>query len=174
MSRNLLLDRDGTICQRKHYLTRPEQIVLLPGVGEELRRASLLDVRIFILTNQSAVGRGLLTLQDLSLIHERLTCLLANYGVHVNDVLVCPHHPQERCSCRKPRDGLFRQLADRYSITPGDCVMVGDSPHDSDAAEAWGCRFVGVRGDLAPSYATKERWYRDSREAIRVATDLLS
>ena len=174
MSRNLLLDRDGTICQRKHYLTRPEQIVLLPGVGEELRRASMLDVKIFILTNQSAVGRGHLTLQGLSLVHERLTSLLADFDVRVDDIFVCPHHPQEQCGCRKPRDGLFRQLTDRYSITPGDCVMVGDSPSDSGAAEAWGCRFVGVRGDLAPSHASKETWCSSSREAIRVATDLLS
>lgn len=174
MSRNLLLDRDGTLCQREHYLTRPDQVVLLPGVGEALSRASELGIRIFVLTNQSAVGRGLLTFHGLSLVHERLASLLADYGVQIDDIFVCPHHPHDLCGCRKPKDGLFRQLEVRYSVTPGECVMVGDSPSDSEAAEAWGCRFVGIRGDLVQSRTPIGKWCADSREAIGLATDLLA
>lgn len=174
MSRNLLLDRDGTLCQREHYLTRPDQVVLLPGVGQALRRASKLGIRMFILTNQSAVGRGLLTVDGLALVHERLAFLLGAYGVQIDDIFVCPHRPEEGCTCRKPRDGLFRQLEARNSLTPSDCVMVGDSPSDGGAAAAWGCRFVGIRGELVPSYPLPGIWCKDAYEAIQTATDLLS
>jgi len=174
MQRNLLLDRDGTICHRRHYLTRPDQVTLIDGVGESLRSACARGLQIFVITNQSAVGRGLLSQSGLDRINERLIQLLERYDVHLSDIASCPHIPEDRCACRKPRVGLFRQLQKDHGITPESSVMVGDAATDEAAARAWGCRFVGIRGDLYLPTSPKALSRDSAKAAIRLAVDLLS
>jgi histidinol-phosphate phosphatase family protein len=174
MQRTLLLDRDGTICHRHHYLTRPDQVTLIDGVGESLRSACARGLQIFVLTNQSAVGRGLLSQNGLAQINKRLILLLEHYDVHITDIVSCPHIPEDRCDCRKPRVGLFQQLEKEHGITPMSSVMVGDAPTDEAAAQAWGCRFVAVRGELSWPIEPKGLWASSPDEAIRLAIDLLS
>ena len=174
MQRNLLLDRDGTICERHHYLTRPDQVTLIEDVGDSLRLASDRGLSIFILSNQSAVGRGLLSVDGLRRINVRLLDLLANYGVFVSAIVSCHHTPDDGCDCRKPEVGLFRQLERSHGVTPESSVMVGDAPSDEMAAEGWGCRFVGIRGDLYLPTSRKVVWRDSPGDAIRLAVDLLS
>ena len=174
MQRALLLDRDGTICHRHHYLTRPDQVTLIEGVGESLRSACARGLQIYVLTNQSAVGRGLLSQNGLDRINRRLIQLLQSHDVHVSNIVSCPHNPEDQCFCRKPRVGLFRQLQTEHGITPESSVMVGDAPTDEAAAHAWGCRFVAIRGELFYSNKPKGLWESSPKEAIRLAIDLLS
>lgn len=149
-------------------------MVLLEGVGDALRRASDSGIELFILTNQSPIARGLLSSEGLDAVHKRLFELLADFGVQVTDVLVCPHKPDDHCACRKPRDGLFRELQRVHGATPDESVMVGDSPSDLAAAEAWGCRFVAVWGELFQQCSPLGIWSTDPAQAIRLATDLLA
>lgn len=149
-------------------------MVLLEGVGEALRRAADSGIELFILTNQSPIARGLLSPEGLDAVHKRLIDLLADFGVQVTAIFVCPHKPDDHCTCRKPRDGLFRQLQRVHGVSPDDSVMVGDSPSDRAAAEAWGCRFVAVWGELFEHCRPDGIRNADPAQAIRLATDLLT
>ena len=128
--RDVLLDRDGTVIENRHYLADPDGVVLLPGAGEALARLTLAGKRLFLVTNQSGIGRGYHSVEDFNACQERLAALLEAYGVRITDVAFCPHGPEEGCSCRKPASGMWEQLRDRNGLHPESCAMVGDSVVD--------------------------------------------
>ncbi len=136
------LDRDGVLLEDVHYLSRPDQLRLLPGVPEALQELRNLGFLLAVITNQSGVARGYLSLEQLHRIHRLLNLRLRSAGVFDLEFLVCPHHPSERCGCRKPgtflAEQFFRQHPEacRY---PG--IVVGDKP--SDLALARNLGFLG-------------------------------
>lgn len=127
---SLLLDRDGTLIKDKHYLADPEGVELLPGVGDALAALARQGVRFFLLSNQSGVGRGMFGPEAVLACNERLTALLAPYGVRFTDMLFCPHAPEAACSCRKPAAGMWRVLVGRYGLKAEESVMIGDKEED--------------------------------------------
>lgn len=127
---NILLDRDGTIIEDRHYLADPAGVTLLPGAGEALARLAKAGARLFVVTNQSGIGRGYFTLQDYEACTKRLGELLQAHGVSLADVAFCPHAPEAECSCRKPGQGMWVLLRDRYHLRPEETVMVGDKFDD--------------------------------------------
>ena len=128
--RDVLLDRDGTVIEDRHYLADPGGVALLPGAGEALARLALAGKRLFLVTNQSGIGRGYHSVEDFNACQERLAELLEAYGVRITDVAFCPHAPEDGCSCRKPASGMWEQLRDRHGLAPQSCAMVGDSVVD--------------------------------------------
>lgn len=128
--RNLLLDRDGTVIEDRHYLSDPEGVSLLPGVGPALGRLARAGVRLFLVTNQSGIGRGYFSLADYEACQARLAALLAPYGVAFVDVACCPHAPDDACTCRKPLTGMWDVLRARHGLVPAETVMVGDKLDD--------------------------------------------
>ena len=107
MSRKFaILDRDGTLVEERHHLTDPSQLSLIRGVGEALVKLVQLGLGLVVVTNQSPVGRGMLTLEKLELIHTRLRILLSEFDITLNGIYACPHTPEDDCNCRKPRTGL--------------------------------------------------------------------
>ncbi len=128
--RDILLDRDGTVIENRHYLADPDGVALLPGAGEALARLAQAGKRLFLVTNQSGIGRGYHTVKDFDACQERLATLLEAYGVRITDVAFCPHAPEDGCSCRKPASGMWEQLRDRNSLALEACAMVGDSVVD--------------------------------------------
>lgn len=141
----VLLDRDGTIIEERHYLHDPDGVVLLPGALEGLRRLQAKGYPLVVLTNQSGVGRGWFEMAAVDAVHRRLEALLGAGGVHLSGIHVCPHRPEEGCGCRKPAPGLAEAAARVLGLVPGRCVMVGDNRCDVDLARAWGCRSILVR-----------------------------
>lgn len=143
----LFLDRDGTLIELAPYLTREDQVVLAAGVAGALRRAQARGWAIVIVTNQSAVARGRLTLRGLQRVHARVLELLAAEGVQVDGIEFCPHHPDfdGPCGCRKPAPGLFRRAAHRLDIDLEASFALGDTEGDLDAAKAAGVRAALVR-----------------------------
>ncbi len=101
-----LLDRDGTIIAERSYLSDPDQVELLPGTVEGLRRLQRMGCGLVVITNQSGIGRGYFTETQLARIHERMKALLAREQVRLDGIYICPHRPEEHCSCRKPEPGL--------------------------------------------------------------------
>src|SRR5437870_506202 len=93
MSRLVLLDRDGTINVEKHYLSSPDEVVLLPGAAEGIRLLNQLGLIVVIVSNQSAIARGLLDQERLDSVHERLRQLLRAEGAEIDAIYVCPHGP---------------------------------------------------------------------------------
>jgi D-glycero-D-manno-heptose 1,7-bisphosphate phosphatase len=99
-------------------------------------------VPILVVTNQSAIGRGILSAGELESIHEQVCAEAALVGGRIDQFFVCPHAPAERCACRKPKPGLLFQAAARYDLDLARCILVGDSMSDMQAAEAAGCRSI--------------------------------
>lgn len=144
----VFLDRDGTLTvEREGYLTEPAQMELVPGAIDAVRRARDAGFAVVLVTNQSAVGRGLLTLEGLARIHARLEELLEAGGVRLDAIYFCPHGPDHEppCLCRKPAPGMLRQAAAELDLNLSDSFLVGDDRRDLDAAAAAGVRSVLVR-----------------------------
>lgn len=138
--RALLLDRDGTIVEDVPYNGDPAAVRPVDGAREALDRARAAGLRLGVVSNQSGVGRGLLTRADVAAVNARVDELLGPFGTWQ----VCPHAPREGCSCRKPAPGLVHAAARALRVRPEECVVVGDIGADAEAAHAAGARSVLV------------------------------
>jgi D-glycero-D-manno-heptose 1,7-bisphosphate phosphatase len=141
----VLIDRDGTINAEKHYLSSPDQIELLPGAAAGIRRLRELGLTVVVVTNQSAIGRGLFGADQLARIHERLLELLQPEQAVPHAIYVCPHHPDAGCSCRKPAPGLAHQAAVEFGASLADSFVVGDKACDMELGKRIGATTVLVR-----------------------------
>lgn len=136
----VFLDRDGVINQnRDDYVKSWEEFVFLPGVFAPLRRLADSAFAVVVLSNQSAIGRGRISREGLERIHERMIRNIEAAGGRVDGVEYCPHHPDDRCDCRKPRPGLLRQAASRLGLDLSRSYLVGDARTDVEAAINAGC-----------------------------------
>ncbi|MDR2695967.1 MAG: HAD family hydrolase [Deltaproteobacteria bacterium] len=142
--RDILLDRDGTLIEDRHYLSDPAQVTLLPGVAQALRRLSLAACRLFVVSNQSGVGRGYFSLENALACNARLAQLLAAHGVHFTDMLLCPHSPEDGCGCRKPQTGMWDMLRARHGLHAARTAMIGDKRDDVRFGRAAGLRTILV------------------------------
>ena len=133
------LDRDGVLIEDVHYLARPDQIRLLPGVPQALRDLQALGFLLAVVTNQSGVARGYLSLAQLHQVHRTIGLRLRQEKAPVPEFLFCPHHPNERCGCRKPGTLLAERFFQRH---PEACrhrgIVVGDRPSDMEFAHRLG------------------------------------
>jgi len=146
-----LVDRDGVInLERPDHVRRWSEFAFAPGAMEALALLHSRHWRVIVVTNQSAVGRGLMTPPELRLIHMRMCLAVGRAGGRLSAVYACPHHPAAACDCRKPRAGLLRRAAADWDFGPRDAVMIGDRPTDVRAAWAFGCRAVLV-GQASPA-----------------------
>lgn len=143
-SRAVFLDRDGTINPDPGYIGDPRQFELFPGVVPALRRLSEAGFKLFLVTNQSGIGRGYLTSGDLEAVHERMNSLLAAGGVNFDGIRYCPHLPGEECSCRKPNPAMVLDLAREHGIDLEKSWFIGDKASDILCGRRAGCRTVLV------------------------------
>lgn len=128
--KNALIDRDGTIIVEKHYLRDPDQVELVPGSAAALKRLSEAGVKLFVVTNQSGIGRGYYAEEDFRAVQERLAELLAPHGVAFTAVAFCPHAPGDCCECRKPATGMWEELRAAHGLEPSRTAMIGDNASD--------------------------------------------
>jgi D-glycero-D-manno-heptose 1,7-bisphosphate phosphatase len=138
--RAIFLDRDGVIC-RNHsdHVKNWNEFVFLARAREGLARLAALDMPIVIVTNQSAVNRGMLSVETLEEIHRRMVAEIEAAGGRIDRVYYCPHRPDEGCGCRKPQPGLLRQAAADLDIELRGSYIVGDAWSDIQAGLAVGC-----------------------------------
>ena len=143
----LILDRDGVINEdRDDYIKTPEEWVPIPGSIEAISRLYREGWKIVIATNQSGLGRGLFDMATLNAINMKLQKAVAAAGGRVEAIFFCPHAPEDHCECRKPRSGLFRDIATRYGLDALRGIpAVGDSLRDLQAAQPMGCTLHLVR-----------------------------
>ncbi|MCF8106496.1 MAG: HAD family hydrolase [Desulfohalobiaceae bacterium] len=137
---DILLDRDGTVIKEKDYLCRPEELELLPGAGQALKSLQDMGCRLFLVTNQSGIGRGVFTLEDYHLVQARLENLLAEHGVFFQDEKFCPHPPSAGCTCRKPGTLMWQELVRDHDLYPETSLMIGDKPADLEFGAGAGLR----------------------------------
>lgn len=149
----IFLDRDGTINRYVGFLRRPEEMELLPGAAEAIRRINASGYLAVVVTNQPVIARGEVTYEGLRQIHDKMETLLGNAGAYLDGLFFCPHHPHRGyegeipelkidCACRKPKPGLLLQAAEEYNIDLTASWMIGDSENDMTAGKAAGCRTV--------------------------------
>jgi len=143
--RFVLLDRDGTLNREVEHLRDPDAVDLLPGVPRALRLLRGLGFGLVVVTNQSVIGRGWLTLAGLDAVHGRLASLLAAEGVELDGIFVCPHTAEDGCACRKPAAGLGLAAVDRFGFDPRHAFVVGDKAADVGLGRAIGACTLLVR-----------------------------
>jgi D-glycero-D-manno-heptose 1,7-bisphosphate phosphatase len=169
--RAVLLDRDGVINQhRRDHVTSWERFAFLPRSLEALAGMQALGLRVAVVTNQSAVGRGLMTRSALDDIHQRMLARCREAGAAIDAVFACLHAPWDGCACRKPRPGLLLHALAALNEQPKDSILVGDSPEDLRAAHAAGVPFVLVRTGRGEE--TLARAGADGHRPALVAGDL--
>ena len=144
--RAAFLDRDGTINVDVDYLSRVEDVRLLPGAAEAVRRLGEAGLLRVIISNQSAVARGMITEETLEALNGEIARQLGEHDAGIDAVYCCPHLPDgavaayaRECDCRKPKPGLFTRAARDLDIDIAASFCVGDSERDLIAAQAAGC-----------------------------------
>lgn len=136
----IILDRDGVInFDSDRFIKSPDEWQPIPGSLEAVARLNQNGYRVVVASNQSGVGRGLFDMAMLNAIHAKMHKALAPYGGRIDAVFYCPHAAESQCNCRKPRPGLFQQIADRFHVDLSDVPAIGDSLRDLQAAAEMGC-----------------------------------
>ena len=150
----VFVDRDGTLIREVGYLSRLEQIEVLPRVPESIQLLRQRGLKVVIITNQSAVARGFITEDELQQIHRELEKQLAKRGAFLDGIYYCPHHPSEGrdpyripCVCRKPNVGLAARAATELHLDLSRSYMVGDQPSDMELASRIGARGILINGE---------------------------
>jgi histidinol-phosphate phosphatase family protein len=142
----VLLDRDGTLVHDVPYNGEPDRVEPVPGARAALDRLRAAGIRVGVITNQSGVARGVVTLPQVAAVNRRVDELLGPFA----DWQVCPHGPDDGCECRKPRPGMVRAAAHALGVDVRRCVVIGDTGADVAAAEA-----AGAVGVLVPNAVTR-------------------
>ena len=144
-ARAVFVDRDGVLNRELGgYVTRPEELELLPGVADALARLHRAGWPVIVFTNQAGIGRGRFTAETLELIHAKLKAEIAVAGGEIRAIYFCPHHPDDGCECRKPMPGMLLQAAQEHHLDLAQCYAIGDTPRDIQAGHEAGCRTVLV------------------------------
>jgi len=151
------LDRDGVINRRIvcGYVMSWDQFEFLPGALDALHNLSDFGRPIFVITNQSCIGRGLVTAIEIERIHACMCDEIKRHGGTIDGVYVCPHRPDKDCSCRKPRPGLLLRAAREHDVDLERSWMVGDSASDVRAGQSAGCRTILVGADAHVNHRTE-------------------
>jgi D-glycero-D-manno-heptose 1,7-bisphosphate phosphatase len=148
----VFIDRDGTINKYVGFLRDINDFELIQGVAERIRRINKSGYLAIVVTNQPVIARGEVSWQELNEIHNKMETLLGYEGAYLDDIFVCPHHPDKgyeferseykiSCECRKPKPGMLLQAANKYNIDLEKSIMIGDSDTDQEVALAVGCSF---------------------------------
>lgn len=136
----VFLDRDGVINHnRSDYVKSWKEFVFLPGALEAIARLAASAYAVVVVTNQSAIGRGIIPVAAVDDIHRRMVKRVRSAGGRIDAVSLCPHQPDEGCLCRKPAPGMLREAAGQLSLDLSAAYLVGDAESDMMAAHAAGC-----------------------------------
>jgi D-glycero-D-manno-heptose 1,7-bisphosphate phosphatase len=173
--RAIILDRDGTIVRDHNYLDDPKLLQFLPGAAAALRQFREHGHPIIIVTNQSGVGRGRLTLERMHEINERFVKMVEEIGSSVDRLYSCPHKPEDDCECRKPKTKLVLDGAAAVGFEPAHSVVIGDKGSDIALGRNLQALTMLVSSDgracdgdwVKPDYVI-----RDLLEAVRIVADL--
>ena len=168
MSKALFLDRDGTIIVDKHYLADPAGVELIPGVRSALQRARELGYKLFLFTNQSGIGRGLYTLDDVLLVNARMETLLALASPLFTELCIAPEAPDQPSLYRKPSPRFIQEMIAAHHLDPAHCAMIGDRPSDAQAGLNAGIRSIAI----CTGEHTAETWRQHALPGVEIHDDL--
>jgi histidinol-phosphate phosphatase family protein len=178
----VFLDRDGVInVDRRDYVKSWAEFKFLPQVFEALRLLKKNNLRVVVVTNQSAVGRGLMSISTLRGIHKKMLRAIEKRGGSIEAIYYCPHRPDQRCRCRKPKPGMVLKAKKDIKIDLSRSYLVGDSSKDMDLAQLVGVKGIRITARSSRRRATDDvQWTSDHplfaaslREAVgRILEDI--
>lgn len=167
----VILDRDGVInVESREYIKTPEEWIEIPGSMEAIAKLKQAGHQVVVATNQSGLARGFFTQATLDLIHQKMKARLADFGAEFDGIFYCPHHPDDRCECRKPKPGLLLQIAKQFNTDLSKAIMVGDSLRDIQAGQAVNTRIALLR---TGNGAETERASLDALAGAEIYSNLL-
>src|SRR5215208_2957464 len=171
--RAAFLDRDGTIIRDTEYLRDPEQVELLPGAAQAIRRLNDAGWPVIVVTNQSGIARGLLTEQDYERVRMRVDKAIA--GARIDATYYCPHHPDYSgsCSCRKPGVKLYADAARDHDIDMKGSWYVGDRIRDVAPGDHFGGRSVLLLVESTPDAERAASANRRTAASLADAVDII-
>ena len=165
----VFLDRDGTLIRDVNFIGRPEQVELIPGAADAVRRVNAAGIPAIVITNQSGIARGYFTEADYEKVRDRLDSLLRDGGARVDASYVCPHFPDISgpCECRKPGTLLYRRAARDHALDLAASWYIGDKLRDVIPAQE-----LGGHGILVPSDQTSMAELERARKEFVVEDSL--
>ncbi|MFK7803643.1 MAG: D-glycero-alpha-D-manno-heptose-1,7-bisphosphate 7-phosphatase [Anaerolineae bacterium] len=166
----IFLDRDGVIIEnRDAYVRSWDDVEIFDDAVETVVKLKSTQYLIVIVTNQSAVGRKIITIEGATAINNRLVSIIEDRGGFVDGVYICPHSPIDNCNCRKPRPGMLLQAAEDLDIDLAESIMVGDALTDLEAGIQAGVKHTflletgrGLRQTTLPEFANYEQSLKSS------------
>jgi len=150
----VILDRDGTVVVDRHYLGDPQGLEFMPGAVTGLRKLHAMGCKLIIITNQSGIGRGILTLEQVERVNAGLGMMMDTIGAPLIATYFCPHAPDAKCDCRKPSPGLLLQAAKDHHFDPATCVVIGDKGSDIELGKRVKAFTILVDGEHADAKAS--------------------
>jgi len=144
----IFFDRDGTLIIDKHYMHKTEELEYFPDTFESLIEIQKKGYLIFMVTNQSGIGRGMFKVEDMHNVHKQMLKDFEKQGIKITDIVYCPHAPDDCCDCRKPSPKLILGLIEKYNIDPSMSFMIGDKIIDAQSGEAAGTKGITIFNDF--------------------------
>ena len=174
----IFLDRDGVVNRHRHdRVKHPGEFVFEEGAIPGILAISKLGLPMFIVTNQSMVGRGIATHETLAAIHGKMLSELRMAGISIADILVCPHAPHEGCACRKPKTGMLLDAKERFGLDLSASFVIGDSTSDIAMGNAAGCTTIlvgtGLAGKDGLHMARHSHFCKNLPEAAKTISSIL-
>lgn len=173
MKRAVFLDRDGTINVDTGYLSNPSELVFIRGAKEGVRVLKKSGFFVFIVTNQSGVGRKYFSLETLKAINEKMINEFKKGRIHIDGIYYCPHHPREKCKCRKPQAKIVKDIAQQFKVDLECSYFIGDKLIDVQTGKNAGCKTVLINTDTTYLIEKEDDWSppdfiaKDLKEAAR-------
>ena len=148
MNKAIFLDRDGVLNkERKDYVKSLEELEIFPQIVQPIKKFNELGYLVIVITNQSAINRGLTTHENVIKIHQHIQEFLISQKAKIDDFYYCPHRPDENCDCRKPKPSLLEKAAEDLKIDLKLSWMIGDRDSDMEAAQQAGCKSIKIDED---------------------------
>ena len=149
-SKTIFLDRDGVINkERSDYVKSISELEIFPNVAKNVELLKNAGFLVVIITNQSAINRGLITHEMVSQIHGSIQNYLKANGTYVDGFFYCPHKPDENCNCRKPKSGLLNKAILELNIDVNSSWMIGDNDSDIEASISIGCKAIKIDNNFS-------------------------
>lgn len=167
MSAAVFIDRDGVICEnRDDYVKSWDEFRFIPGAAEALAALTGAGLRIFVITNQSAIGRGIVDRDAVDGINAKMIDVLRAAGAEIEAVLICPHSPEDSCDCRKPEPGLLYEAAGEHDVDLESSWLVGDAESDVVAGTRAGCETVLVLTGRGADQVRAADWHQGRPDLV--------
>jgi len=155
--KTVFVDRDGVINQeRSDYVKSVSELEIYPNVAKNIKLLKDAGFLVVVITNQSAVNRGIVTHEMINQIHNSIQDHLKKYGTFLDGFYYCPHTPNENCNCRKPKSGLLEKAILELNIDLNSSWMIGDSDSDIEAADSIGCKAIKINDNFSLDNAVEK------------------